>query len=235
LLASTLEIYGGVMRTSKLFLILSLSMFLFVCGCGDKDVRGTLTVSDPAVTNSETFSKVSFTITYSNPTAPNVGGVEVDVVTSFSAIAGTFTQETLTLNNNGTNSASVTLSFFVPRSTDDKTFTLSASTGSLNSSSTAIIPKLGAPATTPLTLLPSAITFTATAPVGSTQTVTISGGSGSYSVLNINPSPNPNISASITGSTLTVTKTSSASGGSATILIGDSATPPASATLTVNY
>ena len=225
------------MRFLRLFSVLSLCVLLLTSGCGGKDVTGTLNVSAPAVATSDTFSKVSFTITYTSPTASNVGNLEVGVVTFYSgdALLVPSTQSILTLNNNGSNTASVILTYSIPRDTVDQTFRLSANTGDLNSSNSAVIPKLGAPPTTPLTLTPATITFTATAPINSTQTVTISGGSGIYSVLNVNPSPNPNISASITGSTLTVTKTSLASGGSATILIGDSATPPATVTLTVNY
>jgi hypothetical protein len=86
-----------------------------------------------------------------------------------------------------------------------------------------------------MSALPSTLTFTASAPVSSTQTSVISGGVGSYSVLNINPSPNPNISASVVGTTLTVTKTSLVTGGIATVLIKDTAVPPNSTTVTVNY
>ena len=208
------------------------------CGSDGKDVTGTLTVSNPSISNTTTVSQVSFTITYTNPYATTVGGVEVNVITSSPTIPGAATSAVYTLNNNGTNSSSLILTYAIPRDPAiDQTFRLTATSGGLLSSATATIPFQGAtpPVVTPMSALPSSLTFTATAPVSSTQSSVISGGTGAYSVLNINPSPNPNISASISGTTLTVTKTSLVTGGVATILIVDTATPPNSTTVTVNY
>lgn len=208
------------------------------CGSDGKDVTGTLTVSNPSITNTTTVSQVSFTITYTNPFATSVGGVEVSITTSSPTIPGSATSVVYTLNNNGTNSSSFVLTFAIPRDTTiDQTFRLTATTGSLLSSATATIPAQGTtpPVVTPMSALPSSLTFAATAPVDSTQTAIISGGTGAYSVLNINPSPNPNIDATISGTTLTVKKLTSVTGGIATILIVDTATPPNSTTVTVNY
>lgn len=228
------------MRILRLLLIGVVSCGIFLSsGCGNgKDVVGTLTVSTPAITNSTTFSQASFTISYTNPFSASVGGVEVGVTTSSPTIPGAATNTTYTLNDNGTNSSSIVLTYLLPRDIAiDQTFALTATTGGLSSKATAIIPVQGAipPVITPMSALPSTLTFVATAPANSTQTAIISGGTGSYSVLNINPSPNPNIKAAIAGNTLTVTKTSIVTGGLATILIIDSASPPNSTTVTVNY
>jgi hypothetical protein len=220
------------MKFRALFLMFLASGVLLLSGCGG-DNNGSLTVSKQE-TDATTYSTVSFTITYTNPTITNVIDVPIEVTTSSPIAAGYNSRFTIHTNNSG----SFTLTYLFPRDpTNDQFFNISTKTGELVASTFVVIPKQGTITTTPLPIvaIPSSITFTSTAVNGDTQSILLSGGNGSLVVQNINPSPNPNISATVAGNTLTVTKTSSVTGGVATILVLDTATPPDTVTVTVNY
>lgn len=222
------------MWLKRLLLPLCLCGIVFFPGCGGgsgKDLNGSLTVTHTQ-TDSDTYSQVSFTVTYADPYKTDVLGTEIALSTasSIGGYNGNFIQST---NNSG----SFTLTYLLPRDTStDQYFSIRATTGDLVASDIVIVKKQGQITAPTLTATPSSVTFSAGALVGDTQTVVLSGGSGTYSVLSVNPGPtNPNIGATVAGKILTITKKTTATGASATVLVSDTSTPQGTVSVTVNY
>ena len=220
------------MLVKRMILAVFLCSALLFAGCGGgggNNVNGGLTVAS-SQTDSDTYSKVAFTVTYTNPTKSDVLGTPITITATSSNMGSeTFTSKT---NNSGV----FTLTYLLPRDLNsDQWFTLKATTGDLVASDTAIVKKQTTSTPPTLTANPASVTIPSTATVGQSSIVAISGGNGPYVVLGVSPTPNADISASISGGTLTIAKTSTATGGSASILIGDSSTVQGTVLVTVTY
>ncbi len=214
------------MKLSRFFTMLSICLMLLATGCGHggsgSEVRGTLTMTAPTVTNNATSSLVSTTVTYTNPYVKSVGGLVVIVNGSG-----------YTLPDNGTGTAAVTVTFIVPQQASQSYYSITATTGDLVASVVATIPALGSTATT-LTYVPTGtVAFSASDPIGTTNTVTMTNGTAPYSAV-VNPTT-ANIGVAVSGANVTITKQTTATGGSTNIVVSDSSSPTMFVVIPVTY
>jgi hypothetical protein len=200
--------------------LLACLSILVLSGCGGgKDVNGSLTVVAGTVSSSGTIAQAPFTVTYTNPQKSDVIGIEISITAQLDD--GTKNTFTYSASNSGIN----IFTFSVMQTSVAQTISVTAKTGDIIASDSALIPASTSTAPTLSATPSSSVSFTTGAATGSQQQLFISGGTGTYSLI-LNPSPNNDISASITGNVLTVIKTASAATtGSASIIVTDTTTP----------
>ncbi len=192
----------------RLFACLAVAV-LYGCGGGSgKDVNGSLTVVASSPTTSADSSKVTFTVTYTNPQKSDVLDTHVSVVVTLGGVQiDSFDYYT---GNSGVN----TFTYTPKRASSDQTLLFTARTGDIVASDSAIITGLGQ-----LAANPPIINLTA---VNTPVTSTISGGLAPYIV----SKTDPNLTASISGSTLSVQTLVTTSGNTqSTVIITDSVSP----------
>ena len=199
---------------------------LSIFGCGSKDVNGSLTVVAGSPSTSAQSSRVTFTVTYTNPQKSDVIGTEIAVVATLSGINGA-QDASQYFEYSTSNSGINTFTYSVPRAANDQTLTLSAQTGSLKASDSATITGLGT-----LTANPASVSFPLTDPKGTPVTVALSGGLAPYTAT----SPTTDIIVVTSGSSLTVIKNTDTNHGTVNITVTDSISPnPSGLTIPVTY
>lgn len=218
------------MKFKRLIMLLGLIVILTMAGCGSEsggglNLNGSLTISAPTVDNADpSISVVTFTTTYTNPQKSDLLGMQINF--SISEI-GDYTVRT---NNSG----SVIQRLFFGKGAVPRTIFITASTGDLQASAAASIPVKNVA----LTANPATLAFQ---PISSLQIPLrsqITGGTGSYTATKLTDTLNA-IFANMTTVNLIqylqVKKTALVHSGTATVKVSDTATPPATVTVPVNY
>ena len=199
-------------------------MVLSFLGCGSKDVNGSLTVVASSPVTSTSTSKVSFTVSYSNPQKADVIGTEIFVIATLNGATIATDSFTYSTNNSGVQ----TFTYTVDRAAAEQTLSLRAQTGSLVASDSAVITGLGQ-----LAASPSPVNLTV---INSHIIVTITGGLPPYTVALELPNSNITISPTVTSGTFTVQTSAITGTGTASIIVSDSVSPnPDSLRIPVTY
>lgn len=198
------------------FVVLFCLMALASCGGGNGGsggMTGTVRVTGSQVP-SNFSSTVSFTISYTNPYRNSVGGVPINYVVT---VNGTVIDNVATVfNDNGTNTASFTVSYVVPKGAGDTVVKCAANSANLYSSAIQIVGTLSA-----LNVTPATQEFGAGDPVGSVKEYTVSGGSGTYTV---DSSDETLVSVSLAGNVLRAQRVAPTGPHSVNILVSDTGT-----------
>lgn len=183
-----------VLRYFILFLSILIVMLLQACGGGgSSDTAGSLTLSDPTVTDGGalsgvTYSKVTVTATYTPPSGKSAQGVLISITASYNGIVQS-DDVSLTSGSN-----SVVKSFLIPQNLNSTSqVIIVASIGGMKSGVLAIVPKATPPA---LEASFSSVTFLNSALANSFTDIAFTGGVFPYAV----SSSVPDIVAAITNS-----------------------------------
>jgi hypothetical protein len=212
------------MKVFRIIAGLVVCSLLFVVGCGGSGSAGkvgTINVTGSTTSSTDTTSNVAFTITYTNPYAISVGGLEYSYSVYLDGVPqGTFTDN---MNDNGTNTFTETISFPIDKTASAQTVRFVASTDNLKSSDSVTVAALGT-----LEITPLSATFAATDAIGSTKTFTVSGGVKPY-VFAVTPAGQLLVTEVHGTDSITLTRVS-AGAGSVTIEVTDSSLPVAKVT-----
>lgn len=222
------------MKSTRLFVILILLSFVMslqACGGGQKDTSGSLTMSDPTLTNNNDGTYlVKTTVTYTPPAGNTAQGVEVKITVFDSFGFGLSDTVTFTSGSN-----SLTYSFNVPQQPGvSNHLRIVSNIGDMSVSVVATIPAISPMSADPINF----IAGDAVAP-GTTKTSAITGGIGTYSLTS--PSTVDGLlTISLSGSTLSVTYVTSsilplATPATATVTVIDQANPVHTLSIPVTY
>lgn len=191
------------------------SLFLISgCGSGSAGMTGTLNVTGSNVSSTDTTSKVSFTITYTHPTADSVGGLRYTYTLFVDGVQQLGFPVEEQMNDNGTGRFTRTLSWDILKTSATQTVRLVATTDNLTSSDSVTVTAL-----TVLEILPVTDTFLATDAIGTSKVFSISGGSSPYSI-QVNQSVAGLVTVIPTASSVSLTRASAAAG-TVTIIVTD--------------